>query len=212
MSEPTIFATRRHQIFPLLEPSEIERVRHFGVVRSYAAGEALATVGTVGAGLTIILSGQADVYQHGASGPRDLIVTHGPGSFMGELAQLAGRPALVDVVAREPVEALLIAPEKLRALLIAEAELGERIMRALILRRMGLLETGTGGPVIIGRRGSADVLRLADFLRRNGHPHQFLDAETDAEAKALIERFHVYSCQLPIVQCLIVLNDTTTTE
>jgi len=201
MSEPTIFETRRHQIFPLLEPPEIERVRHFGAVRSYVAGEALATVGTVGAGLTIFLSGQADVFQHGASGRRDLIVTHGPGSFMGELAQLAGRPALVDVVAREPVEALIIAPDKLRALLIAEAELGERIMRALILRRVALLETGTGGPVIIGQRGSGDVLRLADFLRRNGHPHQYLDAETDTEAKALIERFHVYACQLPIVLC-----------
>jgi len=201
MSQPTIFETRRYQIFPLLEQSDIERVRHFGVVRTYATAEALATVGTIGAGLTIILSGQADVFQHGASGRRDLIVTHGPGSFMGELAQLAGRPALVDVVAREPVEALIIAPDKLRALLIAEAELGERIMRALILRRVALLETGTGGPVIIGQRGSADVLRLADFLRRNGHPHQWLDAETDAEAKALIERFHVYACQLPIVLC-----------
>ena len=40
-------------------------------------------------------------------------------------------------------------PERLRALLIAEAELGERIMRALILRRVGLIESG-GGPVIIG--------------------------------------------------------------
>src|SRR5262249_10222266 len=206
MSEPTIFETRRHQIFPLLEPPEIERVRHFGAVRSYVAGEALATVGTVGAGLTIFLSGQADVFQHGASGRRDLIVTHGPGSFMGELAQLAGRPALVDVVAGEPVEALIIAPDKLRALLIAEAELGERIMRALILRRMSLLEAGTGGPGGTGppRRPPAvraDVLRLADFLRRNGHPHQWLDAETDTEAKALIERFHVYACQLPIVLC-----------
>src|SRR5262249_28773781 len=120
MSEPTIFETRRPQIFPLLEASEIERVRHFGVVRSYATGEAMATVGTVGAGLTIILSGEADVFQRGVSGRHDLIVTHRPGSFMGELAQLAGRPALVDVVAREPVEALLIAPDKLRALLIAE--------------------------------------------------------------------------------------------
>ena len=110
---------------------------------------------------------------------------------MGELAQLAGRPALVDAIAQEPVEALIIPPERLRALLIAEAELGERIMRALILRRVGLLETGAGGPVIVGRAENGDVLRLEGFLRRNGHPHQRLDPETDAEAKALIERFHV---------------------
>jgi hypothetical protein len=61
---------------------------------------------------------------------------------MGELAQLRGRPALVDTHAQGPIEALIIPPDQLRALLIAEAELGERVMRALILRRVGLLETG----------------------------------------------------------------------
>ena len=120
---------------------------------------------------------------------------------MGELAQLAGRSALVDAHAQDEVEVLIIPPEELRALLIAEAELGERIMRALILRRVGLLETGAGGPVIVGRPQNADVLRLEGFLRRNGHPYQRLNPETDAEAKALIERFHVDTGQLPIVLC-----------
>ena len=55
---------------------------------------------------------------------------------------------------------------------VAEAEVGERIMRALILRRVGLLETGAGGPVIVGRTGDGDVLRLEGFLARNGHPRQ----------------------------------------
>jgi thioredoxin reductase (NADPH) len=60
-------------------------------------------------------------------------------------------------------------------LLIAEAEIGERIMRALILRRVGLIESGSGGPVIVGRDGDGDVLRLVNFLRRNGQPYQRLD-------------------------------------
>jgi thioredoxin reductase (NADPH) len=96
---------------------------------------------------------------------------------------------------------LIIPRDQLRALLIAEAELGERIMRALILRRVGLLEAGSGGPLIIGHAGDGDVLRLTNFLRRNGQPQQTLDPETDAEAKALIERFHVDPSQLPIVLC-----------
>jgi thioredoxin reductase (NADPH) len=158
-------------------------------------------VGNVGHGLSIVLSGDVDVTQHDRSGRGALIVTHGPGAFLGELAQLAGRPSLVDARARGPVQALIISPDRLRALLIAEAELGERIMRALILRRVGLLETGAGGPVIIGRVESGDVLRLENFLRRNGHPHQTLNAVTDPEAKALIERFHVDAGQLPIVLC-----------
>jgi len=76
---------------------------------------------------------------------------------MGDLAQLAGRRALEDAHALEPVEALAIPPDRLRALLIADAELGERIMRALILRRVGLLQAGAGGPVIIGRADSGDA-------------------------------------------------------
>src|SRR5262249_8339296 len=39
------------------------------------------------------------------------------------------------------------------------------------------------------------------FLRRNGHPRQRLDPDTDPEAKALIERFHVDPGELPIVLC-----------
>jgi thioredoxin reductase (NADPH) len=200
-TSPSIMDTRRDQMFPVLEPFEIERVRRFGKVRSYDDGATLARVGEVGPGLTIILAGQVEIVRRDELGHRTPIVTYGPGSFMGELAQLAGRPALIDAHARGPVEALIISPDRLRALLIAEAELGERIMRALILRRMGLLETGAGGPVIVGRPGNGDVLRLEGFLRRNGHPRQTLDPDTDAEAKALIERFHIDPGQLPIVLC-----------
>ena len=103
------------------------------------------------------------------AGTHKLIVTHGPGSFMGELAQLSGRPALIDAIAKDEVHALIISTDRLRSLLIGEADLGERIMRALILRRVGLIESGGGGPVIVGRVGQGDVLRLENFLRRNGN-------------------------------------------
>jgi thioredoxin reductase (NADPH) len=201
VSTQSILDSRPQQLFPILEPAEIERVRRFGTLRPYGAGEALAKVGEVGPGLTIILVGHVDITQRDASGRRTPIVSYGPGAFMGELAQLSGRPAFVDAYAQEPVEALIIPPEQLRALLIAEAELGERIMRALILRRVAILETGAGGPVIVGRAEQGDVLRLQGFLGRNGHPYQGLDPETDPDAKALIERFHVDPGQLPIVLC-----------
>jgi thioredoxin reductase (NADPH) len=198
---PSIIDMRRDQMFPALDPSEIERVRRFGKLRAFESGELLAKTGDVSGGLSIILSGEVDVVRHTSSGERAPIVTHGPGAFLGELAQLAGRPALVDATARRPVEALIIPTDQLHALLVGEAELGERIMRALILRRVGLLETGAGGPVIVGRTDNGDVLRLQGFLRSNGHPHLRLDPDTDAEATALIERFHVDPGQLPIVLC-----------
>jgi thioredoxin reductase (NADPH) len=192
---------RRDQMFPDLDRTEIERVRRFGEVRSFSAGDALYTAGRIGPGLIVILAGTVSITRHDGSNDHKLIFTYGPGQFMGELAQMAGRPALADATAQEPVQALIIAPERLRALLIAEAELGERIMRALILRRIGLLELGVGAPIIIGQAENGDVLRLQSFLRRNGHPQQLLNSDTDAEAKALIERFHVDPGQLPIVLC-----------
>src|SRR5206468_9015407 len=121
--------------------------------------------------------------------------------FIGELSQLSGRPSLVDAHAAKPVEALVIPPRRLRDVLVAEAELGERIMRALILRRVGLLQSGVAGPLIIGQAGDGDVLRLAGFLTRNGHPHHTLDSDSDSCAKTLIERFSVEPSELPIVLC-----------
>lgn len=188
-------------MFPTLDPAEVERMRRFGTLCGYADGDAVVRVGETGRGLMVILSGQVTVSGRDERGGPQLIVTHGAGAFMGELAQLSGRPSLVDASAVGDVEALLIPPERLRALLVAEAELGERIMRALILRRVGLLETGSGGPVIVGPAGNGDVLRLEGFLARNGHPHHRLDPAVDEEARTLIERFHVGPGQLPIVLC-----------
>ncbi|WP_372785515.1 FAD-dependent oxidoreductase [Phenylobacterium sp.] len=197
---PTL-AARRSQMFPTLEPDDIARLRRFGEPRRFAAGEALSRAGETGHGLTVIVSGEVAATWSDENGERHLIVTHSPGSFMGELAQLSGRPALVDSIAENPVEALVIPPEGLRALFVGEAELGERIMRALILRRMGLLETGAGGPIIVGSDDQPDVRRLVNFLVRNGHPYHRLDPAHDAGAQALIERFHVAAGELPIVVC-----------
>ena len=203
MSVPTksIIESRRDQIFPVLETADIERMRRFGRLRSFRAGEALARAGQVADGLTIILAGKVEISRPDKLADHEPMAIHGPGQFMGELAQLAGRPALIDARASESGEALIIPPEQLRTLLIAEVELGERIMRALILRRVNLLERGVGGPIIVGHADNGDVLRLAGFLRRNGHPHESLDPEDDPEAKALVERFHVGPGQLPIVLC-----------
>ncbi len=93
---PTIETTRRDQMFPTLEMADIERVRQFGEPRSFAPGEAVATVGAIGPGFMIVLRGEIEVTQHDLSGRSVPIVRYQAGSFLGELAQLAGRPFLVD--------------------------------------------------------------------------------------------------------------------
>lgn len=203
MSEITaqeFFANRWDQVFPKLTAAEVERLRRFGELRPFKAGERIVTAGERGHGLILMLSGQVEVVQKDEAGNPIPIVVHECGSFMGELAQLSGRPSLVDGTALSDGEAIVIAPDRLRAVLIAEAELGERIMRALILRRVGLIERGAG-PIVVGDEEDGDVLRLVNFLRRNGHPYLRLDPQQDSCGQALLDRFHVEREELPIVIC-----------
>ena len=201
VGEVSILATRRHQIFPVLEAQDVDRMRRVGELRAFDKGEALATAGQHSLGVVVVLRGSVRVTRKDVAGVEEHIVTYGPGGFLGGLEQLSGRPSLVDARAMEAVSALVIAPERLRTLFISEAALGERIMRALILRRMLLLEASAGGPVIVGYGDDRDVLRLEGFLRRNAHPQQTLNAAVDPEARALIERFHIDASQLPVVLC-----------
>ena len=116
MSVPTksIIESRRDQIFPVLETAHIERMRRFGTLRSLRAGEVLARAGQVADGLTIILAGKVEVSRHDKLADHEPMAIHGAGQFMGELAQLAGRPSLIDARVLEPGEALIIPPEQLR--------------------------------------------------------------------------------------------------
>jgi thioredoxin reductase (NADPH) len=196
---PTVLETRREQVFPTLAATDIARLRRFGEVHNFTKGTLVVKAGEVAAGLYLMLSGEILI-----AAPEEAarpIITHHAGTFMGELAQLSGRPSLVNATALSDVEAIVIPSKRLRDLMVEEAELGELIMRALILRRVGLIQTGVGGPVIVGREDNRDVLRLEGFLARNGHPHSRLDPDTDNCARTLIDRFQVARTELPIVLC-----------
>ena len=182
-------ADRRPQMFPVLSEPEIARMGRFGRILHFDAGAQLFAAGKPGPGMFVVLKGVVAISQRDGLGHGVSIARQGPGEFIAEVSQLSGRHALVDGYAEEPVEALLIAPEQLRALLVAEAELGERIVRALILRRVSLIESGIGGPVLIGPAQSPDLRRLQSFLQRNGHPHHVVDTALDHDAAVLLARY-----------------------
>jgi thioredoxin reductase (NADPH) len=190
---------RLGQTFPELTAPEIARMRRFGEVRHYKDGETLFETGKPGPGMFVILSGHVAITQRDGFGHVTPVIDQGPGQFLAEIGQLSGRVALVDGHAEGDVETLLIPPERLRALLVAEADLGERIMRALILRRVSLIQGGVGGPVLIGPTNSSGVVRLQGFLTRNGFPHHLLDPERDHDADELIARYSPSPSDWPLV-------------
>src|SRR2546422_4918758 len=161
-----------------MNDADIPRAARFGERRSYPDGAMLFEVGKQGPGMFVLLSGRVVFSRRDALG-RSIPVweRQGPGHFLGELGQLSGADALLDVQARGPVEALLLPPEGLRALLVAEVELGERILRSLTLRRLGLLALGFGGPVLIRPPTDSRMRTLQEFRVRCGRPLELHDRE-----------------------------------
>ncbi len=198
---PPALESRRDQIFPILSAEEIDLMRRFGQPVRYGDGARLFETGKQSPGMFVVLAGAIRIMRHDGLGHVLPLVEHGVGEFTAEVGQLSGTPSFVDGIAHGEVEALLIAPARLRALMIAEAELGEKLMRALILRRVGLIETGSGGPVLIGSPSSPGVLRLRNFLSRNGYPHQSFDPASDPDAQDFIERYAALPDDMPLVVC-----------
>src|SRR5580700_5918626 len=197
-AQPRTFV-RPEQTFPELTAGEIARMRRFGEIRKYSNGERLFETGKPGPGMFVVLSGHVAITQRDGLGHVTPVIDQGPGQFLAEIGQLSGRVALVDGHAEGEVETLLIPPDRLRALLVAEADLGERIMRALILRRVNMIQGGVGGPVLIGPSDSTGVVRLQGFLARNGYPQHLLDPVSDPDAAELIARYSPSPTDWPLV-------------
>ena len=196
---PSMMDTRRDQLFPTLDAADLARICRFGARRRYARGEKLVSAGETSPGMFVLLAGEIDVTQRDGLGRVVPVVRYGAGQFLAEVGQLSGRPSLVDGRAETDVEVLLVDPAHLRALLIAEADLGERITRALILRRVALIEGGHSGAVLIGDPASPVIVRLQNFLRRNGYPHHLLSPADEADAQVLVEQYVADSRDVAVV-------------
>ncbi len=129
--------------------------------------------------MAIVLGGTVSIIQRNGLSRERLVTRQGPGEFVAEVSQLSGKPSMEDAIADMDVDALLVGPTMLPALIVAEAELGERITRTLILRRLALIEGAASGPVIIGALASSAVIRLRTFLTRYGQPHHCFDPDRD---------------------------------
>src|ERR1700722_13088489 len=200
----TVIDTRRDQMFPVLSAPQIETARRFasGEARRFAPGELVFDVGQRQAPAWLVLEGGIEVIRRDAHGREEPIVTEGVGQFSGEVSQLAGRPALAAGRAGpEGATAVPFAAAHVRALVIGSADIGEIVMRALILRRVALIETKGSGSVLIGRPGSLEIVRLEGLLSRNGYPTTVLDAAVGSEGRELVERFGVHDDELPLMLC-----------
>jgi len=200
----SLIDTRGHQLFPVLDAAQIATAKRFasGAARKFAPGETVYDVGTLNTPTWLVLKGTIDISRRDGLNHETAIATLGIGQFTGEVGQLSGRATLAfgragpDGSTAVPFDAAHV-----RALVVGSADVGETLMRAFILRRVGLIQDGGAGSVLIGRPGAPDLVRLQGFLARNGYPHTVLDAAADEEGRAVVERLGVPPEDLPLMLC-----------
>jgi len=197
---PDAYENRREQMFPRLTGAQLERIAAHARRRSVAAGEMLFEWGDKEADFYVVLEGALEIVRpQGAIEER--ITVHGPGQFTGEMSLLSSARVLVRARMLESGTLLEVKREQLRELVQRDSELSEILMRAFILRRVALIALGGWGLVLLGSRHSGSTLHLKEFLTRNGQPFTYTEIESDPDAQAMLDRFHVGVQEVPVVIC-----------
>lgn len=193
---------RSAQRFPLLRAQQLDIVKRFAedTPRSFLPGETIFDIGERSVSTWFVLDGTAELYGRDGFDEETSLRELEPGQFTGELHQLGDRPSLAGARAGSAgCTALPLHSNRLRALIVGSAELGELIMRAMILRRVGLLERGVG-PVLLDRAGSAGILRLQAFLTRSAYPHLVVDCSSE-RGRQMLDELSLPPDDLPLLIC-----------
>jgi thioredoxin reductase (NADPH) len=192
--------SRIEKIFPKLTPAQLSRIAARGHVRSMEGGEVLYEQGYSAAPFFVVISGELEVVR--PSVPVETIVTvYEPGQFTGEVGILSGRRSLFRVRTTKPGKVIELNRQQVLALIQTDAELGEILMKAFILRRVELIAAGVGDVVLVGSIYSASTHRIKEFLMRNGLPYSYMDLERDADVQNLMDSFQISAGEIPVLIC-----------
>lgn len=188
-------------VFPSLDDSQLERMARLGRCRAVHRGEVLVTEGQRQAPFFVVRTGVIRIVRPTSSGGETLVATLRSGQFTGELNMFSNRRALMQIRASEDGEVIELDHAHVQSLVQGDADLGDILMRAFILRRVELIAHGLGDVVVVGSEHCAATLRIRDFLTRNGHPHGYIDLDRDPGAQELLDRFTVTIGEVPVLIC-----------
>ncbi len=204
---------RTAQVFPKLPAELTARVAAYGAEELIRAGQILLHRGERRADFFLVIEGEVAITRAGRDGGEETLTVHRSGQFTGELDQVSARAVLVTATALSDGRVIRVLNKDVSHMMASEPDLGEILIRAFMLRRMGFLHHGQGGIVLIGPANHADTLRLERFAVRNGYPLRLVDSSGDHEALAWMEQYGLSLGDLPAVIApdhAVLLNPATT--
>ena len=198
-ADPTDPYVRVGQTFPQLDEDMARRVGTYGSEEDIKPGTLLFERGQRGVDFFLVLSGSIEIFATDAHGQPNVLTVHRKRQFTGEMNLFNDRQILVSGRTGGDTRVVRVKRANFRRLVIGESDVGEVIMRAFILRRVGFIRHTQGGVVLLGPGHNGDMLRLQGFMTRNGYPHRVLDTEREADAAEVLQRFDVKADELPVV-------------
>jgi thioredoxin reductase (NADPH) len=193
-------SSRLEQIFPKLTPAQISRIAVHGHTHAIQPGEVLVEQGDSAVPFFVVVSGELEIVRPSCAG-ETLVTIHRSGQFTGEVNMLSGRRSLVRMRATKPGQVIELDRQHMMALIQTDAELGEILTLAFILRRVELIAAGVGDIVLVGSTHSSGTLRIKEFLMRNGHPYSYIDLERDTDVQKLLDTFKISASEIPVLIC-----------
>jgi thioredoxin reductase (NADPH) len=198
-NDPSSPTNRREQTFPHLNEEMAARLVKYGVEEVVPEGTVLFRRGDRRIDYFFVIDGCIEVYDIGEDGHPNVFTVHGPNQFTGEVDLFSERQIMVNGRTGSDTRLVRVDPSSFRKLVSGEPDIGEIIMRAFILRRVGLIQSGQGGVTLAGSAHAADTVRLRSFLIRNGYPYRLLDTDIDEDARHLIDGFGLHPSECPVV-------------
>lgn len=191
---------RKEQTFPTLTVDQIERMKEFGRTETLRAGDTLFSRGDRTVDFFVVLEGSIEILDGDGAKMGDVFTVHEKHQFTGEIDLFNDRQILVSGRMGEAGEVLRVNRPSFQRLMTSLPDIAEIIMRAFILRRMGLMEHEQGAATLVGRKGSGALLEAERFLRRNGYPVRLLTIEDDGEAaRTVLGQCGAVENQLPVI-------------
>jgi thioredoxin reductase (NADPH) len=199
-------------LFPRLTAAQTEQLAEHAETLSFSPGEILFEQGQRDAPFTVVLSGAVDIIDRQPDGDHYFAQCQA-GTFVADTSMFTGEPTLARGVIAEETSLLVMAPDALRRVVAGSAELGDLLLRTMVVRREWLKGEGYGLARLIGKRSSGDAFAIRELLQRNLVPFSWHDIDNDDESTALLEQLGIGADECPIlVRTHSVLRCPTVTQ
>lgn len=165
--------------YPHLAGNQLARLFEFGVPQNISAGQFIFRLGDDKYDLVVIEEGQLEIIREAGPGySEEVIVTFGPGEFIGELSILTGQFVYLPARAATDGRIYRIPPDRFRLLMETETALSDILLTAFRARREILMESASHTIEVIGSASSAECMALRSYLEHMALPYRWMDDAT----------------------------------